>query len=105
MGPFGSGRDDSVFAGYSGREDGFWGSGFKEAVAALPLVFEAGPDGVYFGSGHGGVGGVDKTRGFDLGEFEEIAVAGEVGDAELWEAGLAGAEEFSGAALLEIDLG
>ncbi len=43
------------------------GSGFEEAVAALPLVFEAGPDGVDFGAGHGGVGVVYEVGGFDFG--------------------------------------
>ena len=43
--------------------------------------------------------------GFVFGEFEEGAVAEEVGYAEVWEAGLAGAEELSGATLVEVELG
>ena len=43
------------------------GSGFDEAVAALPLLFEAGPDGFDFGAGHGGVGAFDEAGGFELG--------------------------------------
>ena len=44
-----------------------WNSGFDEAVASLPLEFEAGPDGVDLGSGHGGVGGFDEAGGLELG--------------------------------------
>ena len=40
---------------------------FDEAVAALPLVFEAGPDGFDFGAGDGFVGVLDKGFGFGLG--------------------------------------
>ncbi len=79
--------------------------GFDEAVATLPLLFEAGPDGVDFGAGDGWVGVIDEEGGFLFGEFEEIAVAGEVGYAELGEAGLFGAEELAGTALLEVEFG
>ena len=83
-----------------------WGeSGFHEAVAALPLVFEAVPDGGDFGGREGGVGLSGEAFGFGFGEFKEGAVAEEVGDAELGEAGLARAEELAGAALLEVELG
>jgi hypothetical protein len=70
----------------------------------LPVEFEAGPDGFSFGAGDGGVGGVDEGGCLLLGELEDVAVAGEVGDAEVGEAGLAGAEELAGAALLEVEL-
>ena len=68
-------------------------------------MLEAVPDGGDFGFGEGGVGGGGEAFGFDLGEFEDGAVAEEVGDAELGQAGLAGAEELAGAALLEVEFG
>jgi len=79
--------------------------GFHEAVAALPLEFEAVPDGGDFWFGEGRVGGGGEALGFEFGEFEDGAVAEEVSDAEFGQAGLAGAEEFTGAALLEVELG
>jgi hypothetical protein len=82
--------------GCSGEEfawgtQGWAGSGLDQAIAALPLLLEAGPDGVDFGPWHGGVGGLDEACGFDFGELKEIAIAGQVGDAEPGEAGLSGA--------------
>ncbi len=71
----------------------------------MPVKFEAGPDGFAFLAGDGGVGGVDEGGGFAFGELEDVSVAGEVGDAEVGEAGLAGAEELAGAALLEVEFG
>ncbi len=50
--------------------------GFDEAVAALPLLLEAGPDGFDFGAGDGGVGLLYEVGGFLAGQFEEVAVAG-----------------------------
>ena len=41
--------------------------GFDEAVAALPLELEAGPDGVDFGAGHGGVFALGEVGGFEAG--------------------------------------
>jgi len=79
------------------------GSGFHQAVAALPGVFEAVPDGGDLGGRQGWVGSGGEAFGFELGEFENAAVAEEVGDAELGQAGLAGAEEFAGTALLEVE--
>ena len=79
--------------------------GFHEAIAALPLEFEAVPDGGDFWFGEGRVGGGGEALGFEFGEFEDGAVAEEVSDAEFGQAGLAGAEEFTGAALLEVELG
>ena len=52
------GRDDGVWVGASVEMTGLvgWvGLGFDQAVAALPLLLEAGPDGVDFWAGHGGV--------------------------------------------------
>jgi hypothetical protein len=43
------------------------GLGFDEAVAALPLELEAGPDGIDLGAGHGGVGVFDEMGGFEAG--------------------------------------
>ncbi len=80
-------------------------SGFDEGVAALPLVFEACPDGGDLSGWDCGIGRGGEAYGFAFGEFEEGAVAQEVGDAELREAGLASAEEFAGAALLEVEFG
>ena len=81
------------------------GLGLHEAVAALPLMLEAVPDGGDFGGCEGWVGGGGEAFGFGFGELEDGAVAEEVGDAELGQAGLAGAEEFAGAALLEVEFG
>jgi hypothetical protein len=80
-------------------------SGFDEAVAALPLVFEAGPDGGNLSGRDGGVGSSGEAFGLLFGEFEGGSVAEEVGDAELGEASLAGAEELAGTALLEVKFG
>ena len=60
---------------------------------------------VDFGGGDGGVGLRRRSVRLRLGEFEEGAVAEQVGDAEFGQAGLAGAEEFAGAALLEVEFG
>src|SRR5579863_2544905 len=43
--------------------------------------------------------------GFTPGEFEKLAVADQVSDPEVGQAGLTGAEEFSGAAEFEIEFG
>jgi len=72
---------------------------FDEAVPALPLLFEAGPDGFSFHVRPLGIFGFGEEGGFELGELEELAVADEAGDAEVRQTGLAGAEELSGAAL------
>lgn len=91
-------------AGQRLRRAGVSGLGFDEAIAALPLLLEARPDGLAFFRAEGGVGLIDEAGGFSLGKFQQIAVAGEIGDAELRQAGLAGAEELTGAALGEVDL-
>ena len=71
----------------------------------MPLLFEAGPDGLSFRVCAVGILGFGEGGGFGFGEFEDIAVAGEVGDAEVGKACLAGTEELSGAALLEVEFG
>jgi hypothetical protein len=80
-------------------------SGFDEAVATLPLVFETSPDGCDLGGRNGGVGTGGEAFGLFFGEFEGGSVAEEVGDAELGETGLAGTEELAGTALLEVEFG
>ena len=72
-------------------------SRFHEAVAALPGFFESCPNAGFFVGGGFGVGVVDELRGFDFGQFEQSAIAEQVGDAEVGETGLAGSEELAGA--------
>jgi hypothetical protein len=43
------------------------GSGFDEAVAALPLLLETGPDGVDLVAGDGGVFALGEVGGFEAG--------------------------------------
>jgi len=80
-------------------------SGFDEGVAALPLLFEAGPDGGELAGWNAGVWTGGEAFCLDLGQFQGGAVAQEVGDSELGQAGLAGAEELARAALGEVEFG
>jgi len=80
-------------------------SGFDEAVATLPVFFQLGSDEVAFGFGDVGKSIVCKVLCFGFGEFEHAAVADEARDAEVGQAGLFGAEELAGAALLEVEFG
>ena len=74
-------------------------------AAALPLVFEAVPDGGDFGGREGGIGAWRRSvRLRRLASSRRSAVTDEVGDAELGQPGLTCAEELSGAALLEVQL-
>lgn len=51
-------------------------SGFDQPIPALPLLFEARPDGVDFCAVHVAVGALGEAGGFGFGELEEVAVAG-----------------------------
>jgi hypothetical protein len=64
---YGWGTRHAVKASFGYRGSAGFASGFDEAVAALPLELEAGPDGVDFGAGHGGVGVLDEVGGFEAG--------------------------------------
>ena len=75
----------------------------QQSVPPLPGFFEPGADaGAFF---FGSFRGFDEMGGFGFGLFQQGAVAEEVGDSEVGEAGLAGSEEFSGAAHLEVEFG
>jgi hypothetical protein len=73
---------------------------FRQAVAAAPEAADV-VDRLSEASGFL----LDILKGIVLGTSEELLVAEQVGDAEVEEAVLAGAEELAGAALLEVKLG
>ena len=73
-----------------------------EVVAALPFRGELAEETLH-GVVLRGIGG--EGKGFAAGEFEEFAIAQGIGDVEAKVAGLAGAEEFAGAAELQVGFG
>src|ERR1700682_2708853 len=74
----------------------------RQMISPLPLAREHAQNALQSGGLRGSVG---EGEGFAAGLLEEFAVAERVGDVETKGAGLAGAEEFAGAAKLEIGFG
>jgi hypothetical protein len=59
---------------------------FNKPITALPRFFEPRPDACTLGLGHigsGGLIGVGEAGGFQFGQFQQLAVAQQIGYAEL----------------------
>ena len=88
-------------------------AGFDEAVTSLPCFLEARPYTRPFSIRAFGFpallriengAGIGKAIGFPLGEFKQLAIAEEIGNAEVGKPGLTGAEELPGAAHRKVEL-
>ena len=92
------------------QHEGRSSTSFHQAIAALPSILEPSPYTLTFGLSHFAAPGpikggrVGEASRFQLGQLKQLAVADQVGYAEVGQSRLAGAEELARAALRQVQL-